>query len=143
MALVAVASVATAFVVFRMGGDGEPVPVGTTDPPHWFRCPVGPGGDTVGPSGAAAAAAGGPVTVDVAGKVRRPGVATLPAGSRVVDALRRAGGARAGVDLSSLNLARVLVDGEQILVGRAMPAWWHRGRGEHVGARPRRGRWST
>jgi competence protein ComEA len=59
------------------------------------------------------------VVVDVAGKVRRPGVATLPAGSRVVDAIRQAGGARPGVDLTSLNLARVLVDGEQILVGVA------------------------
>jgi competence protein ComEA len=57
--------------------------------------------------------------VDVAGKVRRPGVATLPAGSRVVDAIRQAGGARPGVDLTSLNLARVLTDGEQILVGVA------------------------
>ena len=53
----------------------------------------------------------------MSGKVRHPGVRTLPAGSRVVDALRRAGGARGGVDLSGLNLARVLVDGEQILVG--------------------------
>ena len=53
------------------------------------------------------------------GKVRRPGVATLPAGSRVVDALKRGGWTRAArVDLSTLNLARVLVDGEQILVGR-------------------------
>jgi competence protein ComEA len=59
----------------------------------------------------------GTVMVDVAGKVRRPGVVTLPAGSRVLDALRRAGGARRGVDLSGINLARVLVDGEQILVG--------------------------
>jgi competence protein ComEA len=59
------------------------------------------------------------VVVDVAGKVRRPGVATLPAGSRVVDAIRKAGGARPGVDLTGLNLARVLVDGEQILVGVA------------------------
>jgi competence protein ComEA len=65
------------------------------------------------PSGTAAAT----VVVDVAGKVRHPGVTTLPAGSRVVDAIRRAGGARPGVDLSSLNLARVLVDGEQVLVG--------------------------
>ena len=62
------------------------------------------------------------MTVDVAGKVRRPGVTTLPAGSRVVDALRRAGGARGRVDLSALNLARVLVDGEQIMVGRAAAA---------------------
>ena len=59
----------------------------------------------------------GSVTVDVAGKVRRPGIAVLDAGARVVDALKAAGGARRGVDLSSLNLARVLVDGEQILVG--------------------------
>ena len=56
------------------------------------------------------------MTVDVAGKVRRPGIAVLDAGSRVVDALEAAGGARAGVDLTALNLARVLVDGEQILV---------------------------
>ena len=62
------------------------------------------------------------MTVDVAGKVRRPGVTTLPAGSRVIDALRRAGGARVGVDLTGLNLARVLVDGEQIIVGRVRRA---------------------
>lgn len=76
------------------------------------------------PTAAAGAAASpsAPVTVDVAGRVRRPGIAVLPAGSRVVDALKAAGGARGGVDLSSLNLARVLVDGEQILVGRAAPA---------------------
>lgn len=57
------------------------------------------------------------VTVDVAGKVRRPGIAVLPAGSRVVDALEAAGGARPGADLAGLNLARLLVDGEQVLVG--------------------------
>jgi competence protein ComEA len=57
------------------------------------------------------------VTVDVAGKVRRPGIAVLGAGARVVDALEAAGGVRAGVDVAGLNLARVLVDGEQVLVG--------------------------
>jgi competence protein ComEA len=62
------------------------------------------------------------VVVDVAGKVRRPGVRELPAGSRVVDAIEAAGGARPGVDLSGLNLARVLVDGEQVLVGATGPA---------------------
>ncbi|MBO9523355.1 MAG: ComEA family DNA-binding protein [Nocardioidaceae bacterium] len=62
-------------------------------------------------------AASGTVVVDVAGKVRRPGIVSLPAGSRVVEALRRAGGARPGVDLTSLNLARILIDGEQLLVG--------------------------
>jgi competence protein ComEA len=62
------------------------------------------------------------VVVDVAGKVRRPGIATLPLGSRVVDALEAAGGVRRGVDLTTLNLARVLVDGEQIVVGLPQPA---------------------
>lgn len=68
------------------------------------------------------AGAAGEVTVDVAGKVRRPGIAVLPAGSRVVDALEAAGGAVKGVDLTSLNLARPLVDGEQVLVGVRAPA---------------------
>ncbi|MGA8255275.1 MAG: helix-hairpin-helix domain-containing protein [Nocardioides sp.] len=57
------------------------------------------------------------VTVDVAGRVRHPGIVVLSDGSRVVDALERAGGARPGVDLTAVNLARKLVDGEQILIG--------------------------
>jgi competence protein ComEA len=57
----------------------------------------------------------------VAGKVRRPGIAELPIGSRVVDAVRAAGGTRRGVPLGSLNLARVLVDGEQVVVGVGAP----------------------
>lgn len=62
------------------------------------------------------------VVVDVAGRVRRPGLVVLPLGSRVNDALEAAGGARRGVVLSGLNLARVLVDGEQILVGVRPPS---------------------
>lgn len=69
------------------------------------------------PSGAPSPTAAGTVTVDVAGKVRRPGIVELEVGARVVDAVAAAGGARRGVDLSSVNLARVLVDGEQIVVG--------------------------
>jgi competence protein ComEA len=57
------------------------------------------------------------VVVDVAGKVRRPGLYRLPPGARVDDAVRSAGGALAGVDLSSLNLAAKVVDGQQIAVG--------------------------
>ncbi len=64
-----------------------------------------------------AGASGGRVVVDVGGKVRRPGVLTLPAGSRVADALRAAGGAEPGADLTGINRARVLFDGEQVLVG--------------------------
>ncbi|WTY64128.1 ComEA family DNA-binding protein [Streptomyces sp. NBC_01410] len=62
------------------------------------------------------------VVVDVSGKVRRPGVHRLPAGSRVADALRAAGGVRAGTDLTGLNRARVLMDGEQVVVGVAVPS---------------------
>jgi competence protein ComEA len=57
------------------------------------------------------------VVVDVAGKVRRPGLYRLPEGARVDDAVRAAGGSLRGVDLSSLNLAARVVDGQQILVG--------------------------
>jgi competence protein ComEA len=73
------------------------------------------------PASGAAGAAEGTVTVDVTGKVRRPGIAVLDAGARVIDALEAAGGARRGVDLTSLNLARLLVDGEQIVVGVSAP----------------------
>ncbi|GGU41115.1 hypothetical protein GCM10010274_31120 [Streptomyces lavendofoliae] len=62
-----------------------------------------------------------PVVVDVSGTVRRPGVLRLPAGSRVADALRAAGGARPGTDLTGLNRARVLMDGEHVVVGVAAP----------------------
>ena len=58
----------------------------------------------------------------MAGKVRRPGIVTLPIGSRVVDAIKAAGGPRKEVSLTVLNLARLLIDGEQILVGIPPPA---------------------
>ncbi|MET7281619.1 ComEA family DNA-binding protein [Kribbella sp. NPDC005582] len=57
------------------------------------------------------------LVVHVAGKVHRPGLVRAPTGSRVADALSLAGGPLRGVDLSSLNLARQLTDGEQIVVG--------------------------
>jgi len=59
----------------------------------------------------------GEVVVEVVGKVARPAVVTLPKGARVQDALEAVGGAKPGVDTSDQNLARVLVDGEQIRVG--------------------------
>jgi len=55
--------------------------------------------------------------VNVAGKVANPGVYQLPSGARVIDAIQAAGNQLKGVDISDINLARVLVDGEQILVG--------------------------
>jgi competence protein ComEA len=56
------------------------------------------------------------VTVDVAGAVNKPGVYSLPINSRVIDALRAAGGSVKGADLSDINLARVVKDGEQVYI---------------------------
>ena len=56
------------------------------------------------------------VTVDVAGAVNSPGVYALPGDSRVIDAIKAAGNSLTGTDLSDLNLARVIRDGEQIYV---------------------------
>lgn len=97
-------------------GEAVHVPVAETD--------AGDGGAAGGaltpepsPGTPPVAGPGGQVVVDVSGKVRRPGIHRLPAGARVADALRVAGGARPGVDLAGLNRARVVVDGEQIVVG--------------------------
>ena len=60
--------------------------------------------------------------INVAGKVNNPGVYQLPQGSRVIDAIKAAGNQRNGVDISDINLARILVDGEQILVGSPKPS---------------------
>lgn len=59
---------------------------------------------------------GGPVLVHVAGAVRRPGVVELVAGDRVADAIAAAGGVLPDASVLSLNLARPLVDGEQVVV---------------------------
>jgi competence protein ComEA len=99
----------------------------------WLRAAPHP--DPAAPDEAAGAAAeplprarpeeraGDRVAVHVAGRVRRPGMVRLPAGSRVQDAIRAAGGAAAGADLNAVNLARKLVDGEQVRVpARGEPA---------------------
>jgi competence protein ComEA len=57
------------------------------------------------------------VVVSVVGLVVRPGLVTLPAGSRVADAVAAAGGMLPEADPVSVNLAAVVVDGAQIAVG--------------------------
>ena len=56
--------------------------------------------------------------VHVAGAVRTPGVYRLRDGERVQDAVRRAGGPRAGADLNAINLAAKVADGQQVVVPR-------------------------
>ncbi|MEU6180891.1 ComEA family DNA-binding protein [Streptomyces coeruleorubidus] len=84
-----------------------------------------PGRGTGAPAGAAkatGAAGAAEIVVDVGGKVREPGIHRLPAGSRVADALRAAGGVKPGTKTDGLNRARFLVDGEQVIVGGPAPA---------------------
>lgn len=83
---------------------GEPVAQGETGEAPAGSMP----GATTGATGA---------VIHVVGAVHRPGVLALPVGARVGDALTAAGGALPGTDLSGLNLARRVNDGEQIVVG--------------------------
>ncbi|MEH1031777.1 ComEA family DNA-binding protein [Micromonospora profundi] len=82
-----------------------------------------PGGDvaSVSPAGDASASSAGELVVAVAGKVRKPGLVRLPAGSRVADAVQAAGGPLPGVDVALLNPARKVTDGELIVVGVTPP----------------------
>ena len=57
------------------------------------------------------------VVVDVAGKVKHPGIYKLPQGSRAINAIKAAGGQLRGVSLTDINLAEILTDGQQIIVG--------------------------
>ncbi|MDH2391245.1 ComEA family DNA-binding protein [Streptomyces sp. HNM0663] len=137
-ALAVVLVVAAAFAV-RHFWTGEPQ---TVHAPELVRqgtaaavANPSPGPDQDSPAGAGtpddpriapgtAQSAAGPaatIVIDVSGKVRRPGIQRLPAGSRVVDALKAAGGAKPGTDLTGLNQARPLLDGEQVLVGAPAP----------------------
>jgi competence protein ComEA len=64
----------------------------------------------------------GDVVIDVTGAVQRPGVYRLPAGSRVDDAVQRAGGAAPKAQLEAVNLAARLADGQQVVVPERGPA---------------------
>jgi competence protein ComEA len=70
------------------------------------------------PSSAPSATAAATITVYVCGAVARPGVYDLPLGSRVADLVKAAGGAAAKAELSAVNLAAKLADGQQIVVPR-------------------------
>lgn len=73
-----------------------------------------PGSGAVGRQGETDVDVAGPLVVHVAGQVHRPGVVEVEHGSRVHDAVEAAGGALPGADLAAVNLARPVVDGEQV-----------------------------
>lgn len=118
------------------GGDGAslPAPAGVRAEPTGVSrgtstlsraSPSGSGAASDGGVGAGAAggaasanpgAGAGAVVVHVVGQVATPGVYRMAAGARVGDAVAAAGGAARTADLTAVNLARVLVDGEQIVV---------------------------
>ena len=109
-----------------VGGTGSYPQAAPADSPQVDSLPTVPvslspnAGSGIG-TGSGTGSGGASVIVDVEGKVAKPGVRALPAGSRILDALNAAGGALPGTDLTSLNQAQVLVDGEQVLVGVTPP----------------------
>jgi competence protein ComEA len=86
---------------------GAPAATGGTEAATLAAAPVG---------GASGGSASGDVVVHVAGAVAEPGVYRLPAGSRVADAVERAGGAEGRADPDAINLAARLADGQQVVV---------------------------
>ena len=106
-----VAAALGVFALMRMTGSGgeemgEPVRV---DP--------SPGKSAAAPSGGGDGRAG--LYVHVAGAVRRPGLVRLPAGARVAEAVLRAGGPDRKADLTGVNLAAQVEDGQQVVVPTA------------------------
>jgi competence protein ComEA len=81
----------------------------------------GSGGSSSGKSFSIGGEAGD-LVVDVTGAVRSPGVYRMPAGSRVNDAVTRAGGPTAKAELEAVNLAARLADGQQVVVPERLAA---------------------
>jgi competence protein ComEA len=118
-------AVALLFVGARaVRGEGAEDSSGYTSSYGYGSEDEGSGGEAGGGEGEEAFAVeggGGDVVVDVTGAVRDPGVYRLPAGSRVDDAVKRAGGAQGKAELDSVNLAARLADGQQVVVPERVP----------------------
>jgi competence protein ComEA len=112
-----VAAVLGAVALMRLtGGEGEE---GGGEPVRVERAPAGAADPAAAPAGG-----GGPVGqqglyVHVAGAVRRPGLVEVPPGSRVAAAVARAGGPSRKADLTGVNLAAQVEDGQQVVVPAA------------------------
>ena len=102
---------------------------GVSDPPASASPGASPSTEAFTPIGVAVLPSGPPspstaseLVVDVVGKVAKPGVFRLPPGSRIVDAIAAAGGVLPHTDLTALDLARKLSDGQEIFVGVPPPS---------------------
>jgi competence protein ComEA len=132
VAIVAVLLLGVGVAAFSLRGDGAeplaPVAAGGVSPGA-SASPFGEGGPEPTPSAAGtgpapSASPDGGLLVHVVGAVSEPGLVTVPDGARVADALQAAGGATDKADLTVVNLARTVVDGEQLYVpepGEAIP----------------------
>lgn len=94
----------------------------------------GSGGEAEAESAVSIEEGGSDVVVDVTGAVRRPGVYRMPAGSRVDDAVKRAGGETGKAALDSINLAARLADGQQVVVPEEAPGAGGAAAGAAIGA---------
>jgi competence protein ComEA len=83
-----------------------------------FESYSGPAEVSASAGSAGSANDGSSIVIDVAGKVRHPGLVTLPVGARVADAIKSAGGALRRGDLAHVDLAQRVTDGELLTVGR-------------------------
>jgi competence protein ComEA len=104
----AIAAVLGAIALWRLLGPGDDPAAGEP-----VRVDRSPGGAA---SGATPARTGAQVYVHVAGAVRRPGLVRVAAGSRVAAAVARAGGPGPKADLTGVNLAAQVEDGQQVVV---------------------------
>lgn len=87
----------------------QPVAESTPPPPPTIAAPPSPSAEPA------------EIVVSVVGRVSRPGLVRIEDGSRVADALEAVGGALPGTDITRINLARKLVDGEQLYVAVPVP----------------------
>jgi competence protein ComEA len=131
IALAVVGLVAVLVTIFTLAHDDGPRVVSANLPSVQ---PVSATGGTVTPGPPAAADT--QVVVSVVGLVRQPGLVTLKPGERIADALEAAGGAVDGADLTGLNMARRVADGEQIVVGIAAAVGAPPAMGSSVSAAP-------
>jgi competence protein ComEA len=113
IALGAVGLVAVLVTVFTLAHDDGPRVVAANLPSVQPVSSTGAAAPGQGP------AAEPKVVVSVVGLVGQPGLVTLDGGARIADALAAAGGALDGADLTGLNMARRVADGEQLVVGLA------------------------